>query len=65
MGEGPDVAAAARPGRDQGSFFDTAAALARADYRVHAIDLPGFGSSSKPALAPYDAPLLRATRSSA
>jgi len=37
------------------SFFDTLAALSP-DYRVHAMDLPGFGSSSKPATAGYDAP---------
>ena len=29
------------------SFFDTLAALSD-HYRVHAMDLPGFGSSSKP-----------------
>ena len=42
-------------------FFDTAAALSRA-YRVHAIDLPGFGGSSKPPPAPYDAALFAAAR---
>ena len=42
-------------GATKSSFFDTAAALSRR-YRVHAIDLPGFGGSSKPPLAPYGAP---------
>ena len=40
-------------GAAKSSFFDCAAALGRAGYRVHALDLPGFGGSSKPALAPY------------
>jgi pimeloyl-ACP methyl ester carboxylesterase len=42
-------------GSNKTSFFETVAALA-ADYTVHAIDLPGFGSSSKPARGAYDAP---------
>jgi pimeloyl-ACP methyl ester carboxylesterase len=42
------------------SFFDTAAALSR-DYRVHALDFPGFGSSSKPATVRYDAPYFART----
>jgi pimeloyl-ACP methyl ester carboxylesterase len=41
-------------GANKTSFFETVAALTP-DYTVHAIDLPGFGSSSKPARAPYDA----------
>jgi pimeloyl-ACP methyl ester carboxylesterase len=42
-------------GSNKTSFFGTVAALAP-DQTVHALDLPGFGSSGKPALAPYDAP---------
>ena len=41
-------------GGSKSSFYETAAILAP-DYTAHAIDLPGFGSSSKPARAPYDA----------
>jgi pimeloyl-ACP methyl ester carboxylesterase len=41
-------------GSNKTSFFETVASLAP-DFTVHAIDLPGFGSSSKPARAPYDA----------
>jgi len=55
MGEGPDVLLLHGLGATKASFFDTAAALSRR-YRVHALDLPGFGSSSKPTTAPYDAP---------
>ena len=47
MGEGRDVLLVHGLGATKASFFDTAAALSRG-YRVHAIDLPGFGSSSKP-----------------
>src|SRR5215210_103985 len=54
MGEGPDVVLLHGLGATKASFFDTAAALSKR-YRVHALDLPGFGSSSKPATAPYDA----------
>jgi pimeloyl-ACP methyl ester carboxylesterase len=54
MGEGPDVLLIHGLGATKASFLDTAAALSE-DYRVHAIDLPGFGSSSKPIGAPYDA----------
>jgi pimeloyl-ACP methyl ester carboxylesterase len=55
MGAGPDVVCLHGLGATKASFFDTAAALTAAGYRVHAVDLPGFGSSSKPALAPYSA----------
>jgi pimeloyl-ACP methyl ester carboxylesterase len=41
-------------GGTRASMFDTAAELA-GRYRVHAVDLPGFGSSSKPARGGYDA----------
>jgi pimeloyl-ACP methyl ester carboxylesterase len=41
-------------GSSKSSFFETVAALTP-DYTVHAIDLPGFGSSSKPARASYNA----------
>lgn len=54
MGEGPDLLLIHGLGATKASFFDTAAALSDS-YRVHAIDLPGFGSSSKPATAPYNA----------
>ncbi|MDQ6915556.1 MAG: alpha/beta fold hydrolase, partial [Actinomycetota bacterium] len=53
MGAGPDMLLVHGLGATKSSFFDTAAALSR-DYRVHALDLPGFGSSSKPATAPYN-----------
>jgi len=54
MGQGPDVLLLHGLGGAKSSFFDTAAALSR-QFRVHALDLPGFGSSSKPLLAPYTA----------
>jgi len=41
-------------GGNKSSFVETVSALAP-DQTVHAIDLPGFGSSSKPARASYDA----------
>ncbi len=53
LGEGPDVVLIHGLGATKTSFFDTAATLAANGYRVHAIDLPGFGSSSKPFGAPY------------
>jgi pimeloyl-ACP methyl ester carboxylesterase len=42
-------------GANKTSFFETAAALA-GDCTVHALDLPGFGSSDKPTLGAYNAP---------
>ena len=54
MGAGPDVLLLHGLGSTKASLFDAAAALSRS-YRVHAIDLPGFGSSSKPRIAPYNA----------
>jgi pimeloyl-ACP methyl ester carboxylesterase len=53
MGAGRDVLLLHGLGATKASFYDTAAALSRG-YRVHALDLPGFGSSSKPATAPYN-----------
>jgi pimeloyl-ACP methyl ester carboxylesterase len=41
-------------GSNKTSFFATVASLSP-DHTVHAIDLPGFGSSSKPARGDYDA----------
>ena len=41
-------------GGTKSSFYETVAALTP-EYTVHAIDLPGFGSSSKPLRAAYDA----------
>jgi pimeloyl-ACP methyl ester carboxylesterase len=54
MGSGRDMLLLHGLGATKASFFDTAAALSRS-YRVHALDLPGFGSSSKPHTAPYHA----------
>ncbi|HEX2086388.1 MAG TPA: alpha/beta fold hydrolase [Solirubrobacteraceae bacterium] len=54
MGEGPDVLLVHGLGGGKSSFFDTAAGLSHR-YRVHALDLPGFGSSCKPARASYSA----------
>ena len=42
-------------GSNKASFFETVAALSPS-YTVHALDLPGFGSSDKPARGAYDAP---------
>ncbi len=54
MGRGPDVLLLHGLGGTRASLFETAAALA-GRFRVHAPDLPGFGSSSKPALGAYNA----------
>jgi pimeloyl-ACP methyl ester carboxylesterase len=54
MGHGPDVLLLHGLGGTRASLFDTAAKLSR-HYRVHAPDLPGFGSSSKPARGAYNA----------
>ncbi len=54
MGRGPDVLLLHGLGGTRASLFETAAALS-GSYRVHAPDLPGFGSSSKPALGGYNA----------
>jgi len=55
MGDGPnDVLLLHGLGATKSSFFETAAALSP-HHRVHAIDFPGFGWSSKPAWAPYSA----------
>ncbi len=54
MGSGPDVLLLHGLGGAKSSFFDAAAALSKR-YRVHALDLPGFGASSKPTTAPYTA----------
>ena len=54
MGEGPDVLLLHGLGGTRASLFETAAALS-SRYRVHALDLPGFGSSSKPATGGYNA----------
>jgi pimeloyl-ACP methyl ester carboxylesterase len=54
MGTGPDVLLLHGLGGTRASLFETAAALSRR-YRVHAPDLPGFGSSSKPARGAYNA----------
>ncbi len=54
MGRGPHVLLLHGLGGTRASLFETAAALS-GRYRVHAPDLPGFGSSSKPALGAYNA----------
>jgi pimeloyl-ACP methyl ester carboxylesterase len=55
IGEGPsDVLLIHGLGGAKSSFFDTAAALGKR-HRVHALDLPGFGSSTKPLAYDYTA----------
>lgn len=55
LGDGPDVLLVHGLGSAKTSFFDTAAALRHEGYRVHALDLPGFGSSKGSATAPCSA----------
>ena len=64
MGDGPDVVCIHGLGATKASFFDTAAALTRAGYRVHALDLPGFGGSSKPVAGAVLGALVRRHRRS-
>jgi pimeloyl-ACP methyl ester carboxylesterase len=54
MGNGPDVLLLHGLGATRASLLETAAALS-GRYRVHAPDLPGFGSSSKPSFGGYNA----------
>jgi pimeloyl-ACP methyl ester carboxylesterase len=54
MGHGRDVLLLHGLGGTRASLFETAASLSRR-YRVHAPDLPGFGSSCKPARGGYNA----------
>ena len=54
MGNGADVLLLHGLGGTRASLFETAGALSER-YRVHAPDLPGFGSSSKPRLGSYNA----------
>jgi pimeloyl-ACP methyl ester carboxylesterase len=54
MGRGPDVLLLHGLGGTRASLFETAAALSDR-YTVHAPDLPGFGSSGKPARGGYNA----------
>jgi pimeloyl-ACP methyl ester carboxylesterase len=54
MGHGPDVLLLHGLGGTRASLFQTAGALSQR-YRVHAPDLPGFGSSGKPARGAYNA----------
>lgn len=54
IGHGPDVLLLHGLGGTRASLLATAAALSQR-YRVHAPDLPGFGSSSKPARGGYNA----------
>jgi len=55
IGDGPDVLLLHGLGATRASVFQAAATLSRR-YRVHAPDLPGFGSSSKPTRGGYNAP---------
>jgi pimeloyl-ACP methyl ester carboxylesterase len=53
MGHGPDVLLLHGLGGTRASLFETAATLSQR-YRVHVPDLPGFGSSGKPARGGYN-----------
>jgi pimeloyl-ACP methyl ester carboxylesterase len=53
MGDGPDVLLIHGLGGTRASLFEIAAMLSDR-YRVHLPDLPGFGSSSKPATGSYN-----------
>ncbi len=53
MGQGEPVLLLHGLGGTRASMFDTASALSRR-YRVYAVDLPGFGLSSKPAVGGYN-----------
>jgi pimeloyl-ACP methyl ester carboxylesterase len=53
-GDGPPVLAVHGLGATKGSFLPTVAALSSRFHTI-AVDLPGFGDSSKPIGAPYDA----------
>jgi pimeloyl-ACP methyl ester carboxylesterase len=55
-GQGPEhVLCLHGLGSNKTSFFETISALTP-EHTVHALDLPGFGSSAKPTRAAYDAP---------
>ncbi|HET9720221.1 MAG TPA: alpha/beta fold hydrolase [Solirubrobacteraceae bacterium] len=54
MGHGEPVLLIHGLGGTRASMFDTASALSE-HYKVYAVDLPGFGSSSKPAIGGYNA----------
>jgi pimeloyl-ACP methyl ester carboxylesterase len=53
MGSGDPVLLLHGLGGTRASMFDTASTLSE-KYRVYAVDLPGFGSSSKPAIGGYN-----------
>jgi pimeloyl-ACP methyl ester carboxylesterase len=55
-GTGPTAILLHGLGATKASMLPTLSALARAGRRAIAIDLPGFGDSTKPLLAAYDAP---------
>ena len=55
-GQGEPVVCLHGLGGTKASFMTTVSALAQAGRRVIAMDLPGFGDSSKPLSAAYDAP---------